>query len=199
MLRSIATASPYEFLRRTRQFLSPEARRADPLLLRYFDDLSDDLTEQAAKLLTLYELECEKTDFPNCRAARSSGLWSMLTERMVREAVLAFAGIDEPQSRKRLAADRKLLETLLAGARQIPLIQDAMSPDRGQRGAFIVGLIDRIESNWATLILELDLVLTGNARDIDIVRLVRLERDLIAQMQRLNSTVTRYAIARFGG
>ena len=44
-----------------------------------------------------------------------------------------------------------------------------------------------------------DLVLTGNARDIDIVRLVRLERDLIAQMQRLNSTVTRYAIARFGG
>lgn len=161
--------------------------------------MSDDLTEQAGRLLTLYELECEKTDFPNCRAARSSGLWSMLIERMVREAVLAFAGIDERRSRERLASDLKLLETLLTGAREIPLIRDAMSSERGQRGAFIVGLVDRVESDWETLILELDLVLTGNDRDVDIDRLVRLERDLVGQMQRLNSTMTRYAIARFGG
>jgi hypothetical protein len=199
VLQPIATASPFEYLRRTRQFMPAENRLGDPLSIRYFDNLSNDLTDQATRLLAAYENECEKTDFPNCSAARSSGLWAMLTQRMVKEAVLVFAGIDPSKHQQRLDEDRATLEKLLLDARKIPLIQDAMSPERGERGAFVAGLLDDIESDWRAFARELKLVLADDERGIDLANLIRIEGKLVGRMQRLNTTVTRYAIGRFGG
>lgn len=199
ILRPIATASPYDYLRRTRQFMPPEDRRGDPLSIRYFDNLSNDLAGEATKLLASYESECLNTEFPLCRAARSSGLWAMLTQRIVKEAIFVFAGIEIEDSLKQLEADRTQLDQLLLGARELPLIQAAMAPERGKRGAFVAGLVDGIESEWRAFGVELDFILARDERALDVDRLLRIERGIVGQMQRLNTTITRYAIARFGG
>jgi len=198
VLQPIATASPYDYLRRTRQFMPAADRRGDPLSIRYFDNLSNALSAEAGKLLTVYEVECLQTDFPNCLAARSSGLWAMLTERMVKHAVMVFAGIDVAISRESLDADRAQLGKLLADARNLPLIQDAMAPDRGERGAFVAGLLGQIDSDWQAFGLELDLVVNDDDHDLDVDRLLLIEDRMIGEMQRLNSTITRFAIARYG-
>ena len=198
-LYPIATASPFDYLRRARQFMPAENKLGDPLSIRYFDSLCNDLGDHAATLLGAYERECDKTDFPNCRAARSSGLWAMLAQRIVKEAVLVFAGIDVSKSQKLLGEDRATLEKLLMGAREIPLIHDAMAPERGDRGAFVASLLDNIESDWRAFGRELELLLANDERGLDLANLLRIERSLVGQMQRLNTTITRYAIARFGG
>ena len=62
----------------------------------------------------------------------------------------------------------------------------------------VVAVLD-IESDWRAFVHELELVLADDERGIDLANLLRTERALVGQMQRLNTTVTRYAIARFGG
>jgi hypothetical protein len=101
-VRQIAVASPYDRFRVTHRFVPPEDRRGDPLLVRYFDQLVQELIGESEELLELYHQECLKTGLEVCPTARTSGYAAMIIERATKQAVYIVAGIDAPDNRERL-------------------------------------------------------------------------------------------------
>lgn len=196
-LRPIATASAFDYLRRSRRYMSPEARRGDPLSIRYFDSLSDQFAEEAEKLLGLYFEDCKKTGFEQCLIATQSGVPAGLTHRMIKEAVLLAAGFDSSTGRKRLDESRGAFDEQWDRTLKSSLVAYATDPSRGPQGEFVTRLLENIQGDWQTLRKSLDIAVTGDEQLIDVDGLLRIESRLIQRLERLNATLTRYAIVRY--
>jgi hypothetical protein len=197
-LRTLALASPYDYLRRSSEFLPRQSRRGDPLLVRTFDRLSLELIDEVDRLMGLYDEACVPTGYELCPLARFSGLPVMLAERAAKDLVFVYAEIDSEKSIEHLRETRGAFEAQHNGLRDADLLREAMAPERGSAGQFVAGLWQGIDQEWAWLGSEIDLALEGRAEEIDLQRVLKIQRRLVDDIERFVSAMDRFAASRYG-
>ncbi|MBW2274297.1 MAG: type IV pili methyl-accepting chemotaxis transducer N-terminal domain-containing protein [Deltaproteobacteria bacterium] len=197
-LRAIATASPYEYLRRTRQFMAPESGLGDPLSIRYFDNLSLDLVAEAEKLIALYDQECRKTTYRLCDAAAAAGLSEMLIERSTKEAVLVFAGIDVDRNKKRLKESVAAFQRQRVANEESDLLKAALALEQGKAGEIASQLIDEIRKDWDGMRAQFDILLSGKTPDFDLYLVLKRQRRTVENIERFTIVMSRFINRNYG-
>ena len=197
-VRRIAVASPYDRFRVSREFLPRQDSSGDPLLLRYFDDLSDKLIAESEKLLGLYHEECLKTGLEVCATARTSGYAAMIIERATKEAVYIVAGIDVTKNRKRLKATVAAYQELRRANNENPFFAAALNPERGRSAVAAGGLLSSLRKDWDTMEAEFAMLAAGDEKNFDLRRLLGTQSDLVSKVDRLAAALVRYASLTYG-
>jgi len=194
-LQRMARASPFEYLRRSREFIEPRDDRGDPLMILHFDDLARALVAEGDRASELYVATCKAAGWERCDLAAVAGIPSMLAERIVKEAVLVFAGMEVEANRARLEATRKQLDQKLAVTGGSEVLAGATAATRGSPGAYAAGLWKEVAGAWRRLDDELELVVRGHAEEGNLRRAVSLQVLLVDDMQRLAAALEQYAAA----
>ena len=197
-VRRIAVASPYDRFRVSRQFLPRQDSGGDPLLLRYFDDLSDKLIAESEKLLELYHEECLKTGLEVCPTARTSGYAAMIIERATKEAVYIVAGIHTAVNRKRLKKTVAAYQELRRANNASPFFAAALNPERGVSAVAAGELLASLRKDWDTMEAEFAMLSAGDEKNFDLRRLLETQSDLVAKVDRLTAVLVRYASLTYG-
>lgn len=198
-LRGSALASPLDYLRRSREFLAPQDRRADPLLMLHFDAVSAEVIAAADAVSELYDAECRADGYTHCDLVLRQGRAEMLTERMVKQAILVFTGIDPKTTPRQLAESRDNYESmgLAPGAKR--LVEKVTAAEREDSGSYMAGLLQEINDSWIKLRRRVDLVIEGEAEEDDLLQAVRIQELVVADLQRFTASVTRFARFEEGG
>jgi len=197
-LRRMAVASPYEYLRLSRQFASPENRRGDPFLVRYFESQSEQLVAESVKLLEIYHAECLKTGLEICATAKTSGLASMLIERATKEAVYLVAGIDASQNRKRLKATLTEYREMQGENDQSTFFAAALDPERGASAEAAGQLLSSLREDWDAMQAQIAILAAGDEQNFDLRQVLDIQNRLVAKVERLGAALVRYASATYG-
>jgi hypothetical protein len=197
-LRQIALASPYDRFRVSREFAPAESRRGDPLLLRYFDDLSLTLVAESEELLAHYHDECTKTGLEVCPTARTSGYAAMLIERATKEAVYVVAGIDVRQNRARLDDSIAAYREVRRENDQSPFFSAALDPERGPSARAARDLLVSLRGDWDAMEAELRMLDAGDEPNFDLRRLLDTQARLVDKVERLTAALVRYASLTYG-
>ena len=197
-LRRIAIASPYDLIRASQEFIPRESRRGDPLLVRYFDDLSLDLVAESEKLITIYDGECLKTGLQVCATANTSGYAAMLMERVIKEAVYVVAGIEAEQNRKRL---KSTIEDYLQVRRDNnanTFFSEALDPERGISARAAGLLLVSLRDDWDTMQAQFKILAAGDVENFDLQPLLAIQIQLVEKVERLTAALVRYASLVYG-
>jgi hypothetical protein len=184
-VQRMARASPFEYLRRSREFIDPKDDRGDPLMILYFDDLARQVVVEADRASQLYIKECHREGWERCEFAGVAGIPGMLVERIMKEAVLVFAGLEAEKNLARLAATRKELDAKLELTGSSSVLKGAISPARGKHGETAEVLWKDIAAAWRRLGNELELVARGQAEERNLQQAASVQVLLVADMQRL--------------
>lgn len=198
-LRRVALASPYDYLRYQSDMMPKRLRLRDPLLIRAFDERAGGVIEQADKLMGMYLIECAALEGEFCAAAGRSGFFNMRVERVAKELVLVYASIDTEASLEALRKNRDELEESFEALAESPILSRAMAPSRGKGAEFVQRLWDSVQEGWGKLRFEADLALDGHADGLDIQRMLRVQRVLVDDLDRLRAALSRYAQAVMEG
>jgi hypothetical protein len=198
-VRRIAVASPYDRIRVSREFVPYQDRRGDPLLLRYFDDVSDDLIAASEKLLDLYHDECTKTGLEVCATARTSGYAAMVIERATKEAIYIVAGIDAAENRKRLKETVAAYQENRRANNESPFFAAALDPERGPSAIAARALLASLRDDWDAIEAEFSVLAAGDEKNFDLSRLLKTQSELVAKVDRLAAALVRYASLTYGG
>jgi hypothetical protein len=197
-LRKIAVASPYEHIRVSREYMPAKQRRADPLLVRYFDSLSLDLVTASEKLLAIYDEECVKTGLEVCPTARTSGYAAMVIERAAKEAVYVVAGVDSDQNRERLNRTIEEYQRIRRANDESTFFAGALDPNRGVSARAAGQLLVDLRRDWDDMEAELAILEAGDEQNFDIQRLLGIQSRLVVKVERLTGALVRYASATYG-
>lgn len=197
-LRRIAIASPYDTFRVAQEFVPRDSRRGDPLLLRYFDDLTLRLVEESEKLLDAYHQECLKTGLEICDTARTSGQAAMLIERAMREAVCLVAGLDVEENRAKLDQTIDTYMEMRRANQQSAFFADATNPERGASARAAGELLASLRSDWDEMQAQLRILGAGDAENFDLERLLAIQSRLVAKVERMAAALVRYASLTYG-
>jgi hypothetical protein len=197
-LRRIAVASPYDRIRVSRDFVPAESRRGDPLLVRYFDDLSLDLVRESEKLLDLYHAECLKTGLEICDAARTSGLAAMVIERATKQAIYVVVGVDVEQNKARLKQSVEAYLAIRKANNQSDFYAEALNPERGPSAKAAGQLLESLRQDWDALQAEISLLAAGDESNFDLRELLDVEDQLVGKVERLTAALVRYASLTYG-
>jgi hypothetical protein len=133
---------------------------------------------------------------PDCRSIAQATGSGPLSERMVKEAVLVFAGFDAEANTARLRTSRERVERVLELAASLEPVQATMSPERGKIGVVVAGLWDDILANWESLSREVDLLLVGQSQQFDVGETVALQQLFLDDIQRFSVAVQRFSVGR---
>lgn len=196
-VRTLALASPYDYLRRAQQFIPPKSPRGDPLIVKSFDKMVGKLIVEIETLMTVYYEECIKTDYRLCAVARRAGQPTMLAERMMRDVVFMHAGIDVEKSAKRLRESSKAFEANWVGFEKSDLYLRATDESRGESGMFIAELRSSISASWAKLAGEVDLAIEGRVDEVDPVSILQVERELVRDFERFTAVMGRFVAGAY--
>jgi len=197
-LRRIAVASPYEYSRVSQQFMVRDDGRADPLLLRYFDDLSQALVTESEKLLALYHEECVKTGLEVCATARTSGYAAMLIERATKEAVFVVAGIEPDQNKARLESTIESYHVIRRANNESRFFAAALNPERGKSAEAAGELLTSLRKDWDLMQAEMTILAAGDPQNFDLRRLLAIQSRLVGKVERLTAALVRYASLTYG-
>ncbi len=195
-VRTMALASPYDYLRRSQEYVPRESRMGDPLLIRRFDELSLALAAEAGRLMQAYADHCTAAGVANCQAGTLRGRPATLAERMAKELVLVYAGLDVEKNEKRLAETRAAFAVILEEVRTNPFVARIIADPDDPQAAFVRELIAGIETDWERLRIDVDLALEGRAGDIQLRRVLRIDEHLVDEMDRLAVAVERINTTR---
>lgn len=198
-LRRMAVASPYDYLRRAREFMPQRQRHGDPLFIRAFDHMSQRLIDEADRLMALYIEECRKTGYELCGLATKYGFPTMLAERMAKELVFVYAGLDIGDYSARLRKSRDAVDAHHAYVAELPIVREAMDPSRGDTAAFVSSLWSSIDEDWGRLRLEVDLTIAGGENGIGLKRVLRIQARFVETWERFVVAMERYVNAKYGG
>ncbi len=193
-LRRLALASAFDYVRRAGA--ASYGAGVDPLLIRHFDELAQDVDERAAAAKQRYVLVCESSGGPNCSAISQATGSGPLSERMVKEAVLVFAGFETEANTRRLRASHERMARVLALSATMEPVQAAMSPDRGRIGNTVGVLWGDVLGNWDRLSRDVDLVLAGDSQKLDVAETVAVQQLFLSDLQRFAVAVQRFAAGR---
>lgn len=197
-IRRIAVASPYDYLRVSREFIEPEARRGDPLLVRYFDSLSVDFIAASEELIAVYDAECQKTGLEVCATAKTSGYAEMIIERAAKEAVYIVAGIDVEQNRVRLRETIAAYRELRRANDENPFFAAALNLERGVSAAAARELLVSLRKDWDEMQAEFTVLAAGDEKNFDLRRLLETQSALVAKVERMAAALLRYASLTYG-
>jgi hypothetical protein len=197
-LRRIAVASPYEYLRVSRDFLPAADLRGDPLKVRLFDDLARELIAESQKLQELYHVECVATTLGVCDTARTSGYAAMLIERVAKQAVFIVAGIDVEANRAGLAQTVEAYHAVRRANNESEFMAAALNPERGVSAQAAADLLASLRADWDLLQAELVVLEEGDERNFDLEQLLAIQGRLAAKVERLTAALVRYASLTFG-
>jgi len=195
-VETMATASPFDYLRRSREFVPPRNERGDPLRIAHFDRMTEALDAEVVKAVELYIAACKADGYERCELGRLGRLTETRAERLVKQAVFVFAGMNVEANRKRLAETRAALEDVLirkehgegmAEAREV--IREAVDTEKTPHAAQIVELRDGIRDAWRRLDREIELVDRGHAEEANLKRALSLQQLIVSDMQRLNVAI----------
>jgi hypothetical protein len=198
-IRRVAVASPYEHIRVIQEFSVPRSSRGDPLLLRYFDDLSLEQVAASDALLATYHEECVQTGLAVCATARTSGYAAMVIEQAAKEAVYIVAGISPDESRQRLTTSIAAYRELRAENDANPFFAAALDPERGISAQAAGQLLISLREDWDAMQGELDILAAGDEANFDLQRLLAIQDRLVAKVERLSAALIRYASLTYGG
>ena len=197
-LRSIAIASPYEHLRVAHQFLPRGNRRGDPLLLKYFDGLCEDLVKAANKLIVAYDAECVKTGLGTCETARTSGYAAMLIERAAKEAVHLVANIDPEENRKSLEATIDAYREVQRQNNDSDFFKEALNPERGISAKAAGELLVNLRKDWEVIQEQFKILSAGDEQNFDLRVLLLTQKRMVEKIERLTAALVRYANMAYG-
>lgn len=197
-LRSVATASPYDYFNVKRQFETVDNTTADPLLLRYFDDRTQDLIAESEKLLEIYFAECLQTGLEVCPIAKATGINAMLIERATKQAVYVVAGLDVLENREGLAATLDAYEKRRAANEQSEFFAAALNPERSVSAAAGAKLLANLRGDWDALRKEFSILASGDEENFDLRRMLESQARLVAKVERLTAALIRYASLTYG-
>jgi hypothetical protein len=192
-LQRMALASPFEYLRRSREFLDPRDDRGDPLMILHFDELARRVIAEADTASALYIADCKREGWQRCELAGVAGIPAMLVERVMKEVVLVFAGLERVGNLERLAASREELDEKLALTAASEVLQGATSASRGESGAVAAALWRDIEAAWRRMGGEIEMVIRGQAEERNLRRAASVQVLLVTDMQRLAVELYQYA------
>lgn len=192
-VRRMALASPYDYLRFSSDLMPKRSRLGDPLRIRAFDQRSLAVIAEAEKLMRMYQVECDRLEGEFCEAATQSGFFNMRVERIAKHLVLVYAGIEVAPSLEEMKKNRRQLDESLEALGKSSLLTQAMDPSRGKPAAFVSRLWESIQQGWEKLRFEATLALDGHADGLDIQRMLRVERDLVEDLDRVRAALSRYA------
>jgi hypothetical protein len=198
-LRSITLASPYDYLRRSREFGALQDRSRDPLLLRRFDRVASQLIDAVRGVMALYDEQCKQDGYTHCDVILRLGFGAMLSERLVKEAILVYTGIDPNVTAEQLAETRDRYEALRTRPQSLQVLEEATAPGRGSEGEYVMDLLRSIDETWERLRGELDLVIDGRAEKASLRRAVQLQDLLVVDIQHISVAVTRFVRVEQGG
>lgn len=188
-LRPMAVASPYDYARHSGTVRGD--RTADPLLIRHFDDLVTKMIEQALRTQELFDEICVSNGLADCEAMRAGPATTILSERMLKEAIFIYAKVDVERNRANLAKTRALLAKSVEHKNE-PIVLQARSPERGTAGR-VVGEIRRdIDQHWETLAAQIDRLLAGEDDRFDLMRALATQRELVSEYQRYTIAIVRF-------
>lgn len=193
-LRRLAVASAFDYVRRAGS--ASYGAGVDPLLIRHFDELAQDVDERASAAKQRYVEACETTTVPDCRAVAQATGSGPLSERMVKQAVLVFAGFEAEANTARLRESRARMGRTLELASTMEPVQSAMSPERGKVGIVVGGLWVDIMGNWDRLSRNVDLVLAGESERLDVGETVAAQQIFLDDLQRFSLAVQVFAANR---
>ena len=192
-LRRIALASPYDYLRYSSDLMPKDSRLGDPLMIRGFDRRSQEMIEEAGKLMRLYQQTCVEAGSDLCELAANSGFFAMLAERVAKELVLIYAGLDTKESIAKLKESRGMFESSLAVLAESPVLAAASDPARGPAAEVVQVSWKGMREDWERLRFEVDLAIEDRAEALDIERMLDLQIRLVGEMDRLRAALSRYA------
>jgi hypothetical protein len=198
-LRDMALASPFNYLRQSREFVPPSNRRGDPLHLRYFDWVASQVIEAARAVAQLYDAECRADGYTHCAFIQRQGAADMLTERLVKQVALVFAGVDPHTTKEDIIETRDAYNQIGEEPRAQRFVEQVTAGSRGQEGVFLGELLLEIAASWEGLGLRADRVIEGIAEDDDIREAARLQEVMVADLHRLTVAVTQFARVEQGG
>lgn len=197
-LETMALASPYEYLRRSREFISPRNDRGDPLLISHFDRMASDLDAMVASATQLYIASCEHDGYERCELGNAASLQEIRAERLVKEVVFVFAGMDVEANKARVLETRAALEEVLFQTGTSPVMveakvvmAEALDPSRNVQSGQISQLRDDIRTSWRRLEREIELVEKGHAEEANLRRALSIQQLMVSDMQRLSVAVER--------
>ncbi len=192
----MSLASPYAYLRGSREFIAPRDRRGDPLLLVHFDNSAEALVAAIDEAAKLYVAACEADGYPHCADAGRAGRPAMLMERVATDAVLVFAGIAREERSVRLGETRAELAAFLDQIGAHPVVKATVDEARGSSGRHAAELWENVMVSWRRLERELDAILADEADAASIRRAVDVQRLMVDDMERLARTLEQFALAQ---
>jgi hypothetical protein len=196
-VRSIALADPYKFVARD---FAPRANRAvDPLLLRYFDDLSGELIAQSEILMDLYHDECVKTGLGVCPTARTSGYAAMIIERATKQAVYLVARLETDDNQRGLRGTLEAYDAIRKANDESPFFAAALDPERGPNASAAGQLLLSLRQDWDALAAEFRILAAGDEKNFDLRRMLEIQSQLVSKVERLTAALVRYASRTYGG
>ena len=196
-VRRMATASPYDYLRRANEFIPRRNRLGDPFFIHSFDWMSQALIAEVDRLMALYQMECVKTGYDLCEPASNHGMPMMLTERVVKELVFVYTDPENKSFVKRLRETRDGIDAQNLAFSQLPIFLEARDPARGDAGAFVSGLWSSIKEDWSRLRLGVDLAISGQADEIDLKRVLKIQARIVETWERLIVVMVRYINGKY--
>lgn len=188
-IRPMAIASPYDYARRSGTKRGDRA--ADPLLVRHFDGLVEQMIEQTSKTQDLYNEICVRNKLPDCGPMRAGPATTMLAERMLKQSVFVYAKIDPETHRAGLIETRAALAKAVEHKDE-PVVVQARSPERGTAGKVVGGMRRDIDRHWATLSSQVDSLLEGQADEFDLMRALDTQAQLVSEYQRYTVAIIRF-------
>lgn len=199
-LRSIAVASPYDYLRVSREFAGTDSASTDPLVIRYFDRLAAGLVNETEKLMAMYDAECRnsRAGAELCVTAASSGYNAMLSELAIKQAVYIVAGIDVRENRKALKETMQAYDAARAANEQSPFFASALSEERGEAGTFARTLLGNLRADWVEMEKEFAILSAGDEKNFDLERLLKLHAQMVGRIERFTAAMVRYANIAYG-
>lgn len=197
-LRRIATASAYDTFRVSREFVPRESRLGDPLLLRYFDELTANLVKESENLLEVYHQECVKSGSEVCATARTSGYAAMVIERAAKEAVHVFAGLDAKASREQLDRTIQDYVALRKANQDSPFFASALDPARGLSAKAAGALLVSLRDDWDAMQAQFSLLFAGDEANFDLPTMLQVHSQLVDKVERMTAALVRYASLAYG-
>ena len=110
-----------------------------------------------------------------------------------------FAGRDVEANRVDLSKNRDELDAAFITLAENPLLTQAMDPSRGRPGAFVSELWDSIQRAWGKLRFDANVAIDGQIKGLGIPRMLRSQRELVEDLDRLRAALSRYAQAVLEG
>ncbi len=187
-LDQLVNASPYEYLRRSRQFVGPRDDRGDPLHILQFDRMAGQFLAEVDRLVELYQEACEEDEWPNCQELAASGLPEMLAERLMKEAVMLFAGVRAVNA-DQVKATRDAFDTFFVTISKIDAVKRATVAERGPAADHVRGILNELGDSWRRLVREIELVIRGHAEEANLRRALAMQQVVVDDFQRLRVAI----------